>query len=205
MSKRSPTERSCRWTWLPLVLNGFGRMCLAPVSAGLVVLLAPAAGGQPTATFPESSIEAKARRHPSYQVFAAQLRLPSMVVSGSNTLQVGELIHLELRDLAQLPTGQRETLANALEIPLPLVNQLLAKPVGDGATTATNFLELLRSTVTDYKYLQDWWTRFRPSPKWQSAKIEALNSLQDGELAKAWNLFLSLPRPAPPKNVRTKS
>ena len=175
------------------------------ILAGIALLFILGAYG-PTSALAESVGQVKARKHPSYQVFAAKLKLPAIAVLETNTIQIGGQTRFELTSLAQMPAGQRQAVAEGLEVPLAVVNQFFFHQDGDlaEASAANNFAAQLRATVVDYHFLQDWWTRFSPPPQWQTLKLDALESLQAGQLAKVWELYLTLPRPAPPKNLRSE-
>lgn len=178
---------------------------LASILAGIALLFILGAYG-PAPALAESASQVKARKHPSYQVFAAKLKLPAIAVLEPNTIQVGGQIRFELTNLAQLPIAQRQAMAEVLEVPPAVVNQFFSSQDGNLSEVgaAANFAAQLRATVVDHHFLQDWWTRFSPPPQWQTLKSEALESLQAGQLAKVWELYLTLLRPAPPKNLRAE-
>ena len=177
----------------------------ASILAEIALLLILGANAASSA-MAESADQVKARKHPSYQVFAAKLKLPAIAVLETNTIQIGEQTRFELTSLAQMPAGQRQAVAEGLAVPLAVVNEFFSRQEGNlnEAGAASNFAAQLRATAVDYHFLQDWWTRFSPPPQWQPLKLDALESLQAGQLAKVWELYLTLPRPAPPKNLRSE-
>ena len=183
--------------------RGRGGRWLALAAAAITLMLGSASA--PSQDLSEPAGQVKARNHPSYQVFAARLKLPAMTVAETGVIQIGAQIRLELANLGQLTATQRQALADALEIPRALADQFMARLAVNRPepAAATNVLSALRTLVTDYRYLQDWWTRFTPPPRWQSLKVDALQSLAAGELARVWELYLALPRPAAPKAVRS--
>jgi hypothetical protein len=176
---------------------------LALAAAALALVFGSA--GAPSQELPEPAGQIKARNHPSYQVFAAQLKLPAMTVADAGVIQIAGRIRLELASLGQLPAAQRQAIADALEIPLALVDQFVSRqaPASLEPAAATNVLSALRTMATDYRYLRDWWTRFNPPPRWHSLKADALQFLAAGELARVWELYLALPRPAAPRDLRS--
>jgi hypothetical protein len=141
----------------------------------------------------------QAKMHPSYRLFVAQTRLPDMkafdrvlIVGGALKINLGKPVtideRLALSELLQVPPGFLAAI-----IPKLATNQQLK-----GEKLASEF----QTAVIDYRYLNERWTRYRPEPSRELIKTEALRCLQAGDLERAWQMFVELPRPAPPTGLR---
>jgi hypothetical protein len=152
-----------------------------------------------------SSLVAQARQHPNYQVFAHQFALPSITVVGQSTLDVGSKVKIDVSQSEQLPDQQKEALASRFQVPVGVVSKLLVRCSKQSPGDAARVAQELRTIVTDYKYLHERWTRYRPPTGKEEVKTSALQALQDGEIDKAWEIYVALPRPSAPTGLRIVS
>ena len=60
----------------------------------------------------------------------------------------------------------------------------------------------VRTAVVDYKFLQQEFEQYHPSPEGQKVKTDALAALRGGDVTKAWELYDGLRGPAPPSKPR---
>jgi len=149
------------------------------------------------------SAPARGRQHPSYQVFVAQTLLPPIYAPDKSTIVVdGKEISLRRND--PQPGNKKSAVADHLGIPVPVLNQALEQASSNPAFDADQAAQQFRTAVLDYKYLQDRWTRYHPPAGTEQlkAKTHALQILQDGQITKAWEMFMALPRPQPPSGFR---
>ncbi len=146
----------------------------------------------------------EARAHPSYKVFAAQLRLPAMTALDGSTLDIGGRLKLDFRKTDRMAREEGMAFEKLLEIPhrvfTALVRKLSANPQSGGGELAHQF----QTAVIDYKYLSKTWRQYHPGPAGESVKAEALNCLQAGDVEKAWKLFIDLRKPAPPAGLQAR-
>jgi len=147
----------------------------------------------------------RGRQHPSYQVFVHQLALPPITVADRRTLDIGVKLKIDIGQRDQLTTEGREALAVQFGVPVGLVDRFLERLGHNAQWDAEQAAQELRTTVIDYKYLQDRWTHYRPLTENQELKTNALQVLQVGETVKAWEMYLALPRPKPPTGLRMVS
>lgn len=172
-----------------MILGSIGQTIIVPNPGN------PSAQTQPSSP---SLLAAQGRQHPSYLVFASHFALPAIIVVGATTLEVDGKMKIDVSRLDQLTTQQKESLAGQLEIPIGVVDNLLASFSGPAPTDAAQLAGRLRVAVTDYKYLLERWNRYLPPAGRENVKADALLALQAGELDKAWGLYAGLPKPAPP-------
>ena len=153
--------------------------------------------GAPQATTPEQW-----RRHPSYQVLESRTTLPTIEVAAKGTLKLGDHLTLELARAAELPDEQKKALAAQFELPVAALDKflqgLIAKPGLDTQQAAKE----LRTQIIDYRYLRERWNQYRPPPGQEKIKTDALQSLEAGDLDKAWQMFVALSPPAPPGQLQ---
>jgi len=145
---------------------------------------------------------AEGRRQPSYQMFAFRCAPPSITVVNGTTLEVGGRQKIDVRRLDQLTRPERETLAGQLAIPAGAVDTLLASCAKQPPADAAEVAGKLRVMVIDYKYLLERWTQYHPPTGAETVKAAALVALQSGDLEKAWTIYATLSRPAPPTGLR---
>ena len=165
----------------------------------------PPAGGSPVTNAVSSSpalLVAEGRRQPSYQVFAFNCTVPPITVVNGTTLEVGGQQKIDVSQLAQLTRQERETLAGQLGIPVGAVDNLLVGGSKQPSADAAEVAGKLRVMVVDYKYLLERWTQYHPPTGAEAVKTAALQALKSGDLEKAWTLYATLPRPAPPTGLR---
>ncbi len=167
--------------------------------------LHPPGHGSQVALSQSSSLSlrvAQFRQHPSYQVFAGGLVLPSTTVLDQATLDVGGRMKMDVSRLDQLSTQQKEALAEWYGVPAGVVDKFQESFAQEPSSDATLVAAKLRVTVIDYKYLLEFWTKYRPPAGKDQVRSDALLALQAGDIDKAWGMFADLPRPKPPTKVR---
>ena len=151
-----------------------------------------------------SLLVGQARRHPSYQVFAGHIVLPSIAVVDKTTLEIDGKVKIDVSRLDQLAQPQKESLGSQFDVPIGVVDKLLVSRTDQAPMDAAQVAAKLCETVMDYKYLLEKWTRYRPPNGKEKVKADALLALAAGQLDKAWTMFLELPRPQPPTSVRVE-
>jgi len=166
-----------------------------PVSAGNIVQGTPQSVRE--SSYP-SLTALQGRQHPSYQVFASQIQLPSVVVLG-NRILIDRKVWIDGTRLQLISWRQRQTLAVAFAVPIGVIEHwrvnLRRQAPLDGPALARD----LCATVIDYHYLKARWLQYRPpSARLQKFKVQALLALKAGELDQAWAMYYSLSRPAAP-------
>jgi hypothetical protein len=167
--------------------------------------LQPPGNGSPSAKAEPASpalLAAEGRRQPSYQVFACGCTSPALTVVNATTLEVGGKQKIDVSRLDQLTTPEKETLAGRLDVPVVVIDCLLRGCTNQTPVDATGLAGKLRVTAIDYKYLLEKWTRYQPPTGGEKVKTDALRALQGGDLEKAWAMYVTLPRPAPPGGFR---
>jgi hypothetical protein len=167
--------------------------------------LVPPDQGSEAAPVPRSSFSLlveQRRQHPSYQILAGQLAMPSIAIVDETTLVVGAKLKIDVRRLDQVTRLQKETLAGQFEAPVGVIDKLWASFSNSVPSDAAQMAAKLRTTVIDYKYLLERWSQYRPSPGKETVKTDALLALQGGDLDKAWEMYVDLPRPKPPAGLR---
>ena len=152
-----------------------------------------------------SPLVPQARQHPSYQVFAHQFPLPSITVVDQATLDVGGKVKIDVSQSEQLSDQQKEALADRFEVPVGVVSKLLVRFSKQSPVDAAQVAQELRITVIDYKYLQERWRQYLPPIGKAEVKTNALQALQVGEIDKAWEMYVALPRPSAPTGLRIVS
>ena len=144
----------------------------------------------------------QARQHPAYQVFAHHAQLPSITVVEKGTLLVGEEVKVDISRWDQLPGHQKRTLADQFDVPVSVVDKFLERFANNAQPNMERLGQELRTQVIDYKYLQEKWARYIPPAGKEKSKADAFQALQDGDIDKAWETYLALPRPGPPDGLR---
>ena len=149
-------------------------------------------------------IELRGRLHPSYQVFAANIQLPEIRALEPDTLSVGTNLILRFSNSNPPTEEQKSALMNTLQIPRHFLDALLQRFSSNrlsGEALAREF----QAAAIDYRYLQQRWDRYHPGPEGYAVKAEALKRLEAGDIQSAWQLYMDLPRPAPPIGFRVRS
>ena len=150
----------------------------------------------------QSSLVPQARQHPSYQVFAHQSALPSITVVDQATLEVGDNVKIDVSRPDQLPDQQKEALADQFEVPVGVINKLFVRFSNPPPTDAAHAAQELRTTVIDYKYLQERLNKYHPPSGGEAVKTNALQALQVGDIDKAWEMYIAIPKPSAPTKLR---
>lgn len=151
---------------------------------------------------PLSLLVAQARRHPSYQVFAHHVALPSIIGVENSKLRVGEKVEVDISRWDQLSEHQKQTLADQFEIPVGAVHKLLERFTNNALLNVEQAGQELRTNLIDYKYLQEKWAQYIPPTGEEKIKTDALQALRVGEIDKVWETYLALPRPQPPAGLQ---
>jgi hypothetical protein len=188
----------------PMVRTGIALLVILTGVAVLPVegqtLMPPDHGSQPAQTRPTllSSRAAQGRQHPSYQVFAAGLAFPSITIVDKNTLDVGGKLKIDVSRFGQLTRQQKDTLAGQFAVAASVVDKFQANWTNNVSIDPAQVAGKLRVMMIDCKYLLEQWTQYLPPAGKEKVKADALEALRAGDIDKAWEMFLDLPRPAPP-------
>jgi len=123
-------------------------------------------------------------------------------VVDQTTLEVGGKQKIDVSQLDQLTTQEKETLASQFDVPVGVVDNLLKSYSKPAPADAAEVAGKLHAAVIDYKYLLARWTQYHPPTGGEQVKTDALLALQGGEMDKAWKMYIELPRPEPPTGLR---
>jgi|SRR5579862_2192678 len=143
-----------------------------------------------------------ARRHPSYQVFVAQLSLPAITVMNGKTLNVAGQLKMDFNKADNIDAEEKNALAQRLQIPVEFLTALVRKLSTNAQLNGEELAHQFQVEVTDYKYLSEKWARYHPPAGGEPVKQQALNCLQAADLERAWRMFIDLPKPKPPTAVQ---
>jgi hypothetical protein len=142
------------------------------------------------------------RQHPSYQVFSSHAVLPSVTILDERSFDVAGEVRIEVRRPDLLSSRQKLALAALFGVPVAVPEKALRGFSSEGPAAPEQAAQQLRMTVIDYRYLRDAWTRYRPPAGMEQLKNTALLALEAGEIDKAWEMYMALPRPQPPQGLR---
>jgi hypothetical protein len=142
------------------------------------------------------------RTHPSYQVFASRTVLPTITVTDTGALDVGGQVKILFKPGAPLPDKDIRGLAEQFGVPVAVVMTFLRHTGHDEPFAPGHLAQALPITIMDYKYLKERWNRYHPPTGQQDLKTKALQALEAGEVARAWEMFCALPVPRPPAGLR---
>ena len=131
--------------------------------------------------------------------------MPVITVADKATLEVGGTVKTDLNRLAQLSSQEKEALAGPFGVPAGVIGKVAERAANNPPPNAAQLARDIRTAVVDYRFLQREWERYNPPTEGQKIKADALQTLQGGDLSKAWELYDGLPRPAPPGNLRIVS
>jgi len=145
------------------------------------------------------SYETRGRRHPSYQVFAIQCVLPSISSTGQ-VVEIDQKFHLEVPSAAPLPDESVHSLAQSFGVPPELVVARWERYRTNSRATPKQVAASLRTDVVDYKYLASRWAAYQPNEAGMQIKSNGITALNAGDLARAWELYATLPRPSAPRS-----
>lgn len=140
------------------------------------------------------------RKHPSYQVFAAQLKLPEIRCGGPGEIVVLGEEAVVFKPDSELAPAERALLCRSLRLTEKVL--LRIKGTLDPKAKEADLAQQLKTNVTDYLFLIDRWTAYRPPADREEAKLAGLRFLEVGDLAAAWELYLQLSRPTAPSALR---
>ncbi len=154
--------------------------------------------GNKSAQVPPPEHLVQGREMERYKAFARQADLPSMAVTTNVLIEVGGSLKLDVTRVTQLSVRDKEALARQLSVPVGVVDRVVQRVATNSLPSTDQLVQELHTAVVDYKFLQIEWERFHPPAEGQQIKSNALSALQDGDLAKAWELYDGLGRPEPP-------
>ncbi len=137
-----------------------------------------------------------------YRAFARQAEMPAITAADKSTIMVGGTLKIDVGRLAQLSDAEKDALAGQFRVPAGVIEKLLQRQSDNPQSTAVDVGRQLRTAVVDYRFLQAEWERYHPPMAGQQVKADALQALQAGDLAKAWELYDGLRKPPAPSNPR---
>jgi hypothetical protein len=170
--------------------------CLAPARAADV----PPVGGpnNPSARAQQPGNRVQGREMQRYKAFVRQADLPFMRVTNDVLIEVGGAVRLDATRLTQLSARDKEALAKLFSVPAGVVERVVQRAATNSLPSADHLVTELRTAVVDYRFLEGEWERFHPPAEGQQIRSNALSALQNGDIAKAWELYDGLSRPEPP-------
>ena len=150
------------------------------------------------------------RQMERYKAFVRQADLPPITATTNVIIEVGGVVKADVARLAQLSMREKEALAGQFSVPVGVIDKLVERVATDSPPSADRLIQELRTTVIDYRFLHIEWDRYHPPAEGMQTRSNALEALQAGDLAKAWELYDGLARPAapaiakpaPPTNLR---
>jgi len=185
------------------------RCCALWLLAGVAGFAGEEACSQEPATQPKQAPAAEAvaasvqgRQHPSYQVFEHNLTLAEIKLVDKTTLEVGGKIKIDASHLQQMPSKEKEELARVFELPVVVIDSLVARSARKIPLDAETFAKDLRATVVDYKYLLKRWEEYHPPVDGEKPKQNGQKALQTGDIERSWELYRGLRWPAAPTGLR---
>lgn len=193
---------SDRLTWGALVVFVLYLGFLLPDEAAEI---APTPCPQVSSTASPLPAISQQRAHPAYQVFAARTHLPDITVLDQKTLNIGGHFKLDFAHAAALGAEQEAALETLLAIPGKTSTALVRSLSGNIQLSGEQLALQFRRAVVDYKYLSAKWGKYRPAAGGEGIKAEALKRLQVGDLEKAWQMFIELPKPKPPTGLAVRA
>ena len=140
-----------------------------------------------------------------YKAFARQAEMPVITVTNATTLEVGDIVKVDVKRPAQLSSREKEAFASQFGVSAGVIGRLLERASNNPPPSAAQIAQDLRTAVVDYRFLEGEWERYNPPPEGQKLKADALQALQTGDISKAWQLYDGLQKPAPPGNLRAIS
>lgn len=146
----------------------------------------------------------QARRHPSYQVFAAQTRLSEMRAF-NRVLTVGGNSSLDFDNPTQASTQGMNASAELLQVPMEFLRAIVQRLSTNHELKGEELAREFRIAIIDYRYLSERWARYRPPAGEESVKIEAMKCLQTADLQRSWQMYIGLQKPKPPEGLRITS
>jgi hypothetical protein len=135
-------------------------------------------------------------------VFSSRVVLPSIILLDERTLDIAGEVRIEVRRPDLLTSRQKIALAGLFGVPVAVPEKALHGLSSEAQVTPEQAAQQLRMSVIDYKYLRTAWSRYRPPAGEEQAKNTALQSLEAGEIDKAWQMYMALPRPQAPQGLR---
>ena len=188
------------WLWvLLIVLQWTGLMSAAEVP----VVAENKKPQEPAVLSAATAVEG--RRHPSYQVFAAQAQLPSISQIQIDTIEIGGRVKLNVGRALEFGPPQIAVLSEEFEVPRALLDKFQKRWLANPQANASQLAQDLRTTVIDYRYLKARWASYRPPLEGENAKEEALLALSAGDLEKTWSMYAALRKPVAPTGLRISS
>ena len=194
---------SSRWSALGLVAGIVaGSYLIMPATAGEASTEGVTAAPANAVPASQTTTPEQWRRHPSYQVLESRATLPTIEAASKGTLRIGDRLTLELARATELPNDDKKALAAQFELPAAALDKFLEDLAARPQVGAQQAAKDLRTSVLDYRYLRERWNQYRPPPGQEKTKTDALQSLEAGDLGKAWQMFVALSSPAPPGQLQ---
>jgi hypothetical protein len=150
---------------------------------------------------PNDPIIEKARKHPSYQVFALNLGLPSIAVLNENSLQLAEKYVLEFGRGVELTKQQAAEIGQAYNVSEALIFSLHRR-YSSSPRKADQLKRHFQNAITDYRFLEKKWNQYKPPAGSERLKSEALELLKTGDVEHVWILYHNLPKPDAPGRAK---
>jgi hypothetical protein len=169
--------------------------CACRINASESIESSPAPGA--------SAAAAKGRRHPSYQVFAAQLKLPKLELVTTNSISLRDQARIAFAYPEGLKPEDKKFLCMELKLPAPVLEQIHRTLSAERAVPEGHLLDEFKTAVIDYRYLESRWNMFTPiQSDQQQLKRRALEVLRAGGIRQAWQMYEALPRPRAPGELK---
>jgi hypothetical protein len=146
---------------------------------------------------------AKGRKHPSYQVFAAQLKLPKLELVTTNSISLRNQARIAFAYPEGLKPEDKKLLSMELKLPASALEQIHRTLSAERALPEGRLLDEFKTAVIDYRYLESRWNMFTPIQlDQQQIKRHALDILRAGGIRQAWQMYEALPRPRAPGELK---
>ena len=144
----------------------------------------------------------KGRQMERYKAFARQAKMPTIAITNPAVVEVGGVVKTDLKRLGQLSDSEKAALATQFGVPADVIGKLMERAATNPAPDAGQVAQNVRTAVVDYKFLQQEFEQYHPSPEGQKVKTDALAALRGGDVTKAWEIYDGLRGPAPPSKPR---
>ena len=174
--------------------------CLTPARAADVLSFGDPDSQPAPAQKPADPVQG--RQMGRYKAFVRQADLPPITVTTNVIIEVGGVVKTDVARLAQLSMREKEALAGQFSVPVGVIDKLVERVATNSPPSADRLIQELRTTVIDYRFLHIEWDRYHPPAEGMQTRSNALEALQAGDLAKAWELYDGLARPAAPTIAR---
>ena len=132
-----------------------------------------------------------------YLTFSNSVVLPPITVLNGTAIQVGQWEPMELGRESGKPKIEKKIVAMQLGIPVGVVDRVLERHARNPQMQALDVAQELRAATIQFRFLLAEITCYGPPPEGQQAKTEVLRAMLNGDLPKAWQLYVAFPWPAP--------